>query len=521
MDVAHRVGGSADGSERMWGNSAVPSLNHALAMPFLAAKHRAEAVAGGPARLQVVIVLSSVLALDAADKATVSAVAGSLKQVFHIGNTQIGLLIAITSFIAAVFTLPIGSLVDLTRRNRILLWAVLFWSVAMAVSGFSTSFMFMLGTRMGLGAITAAAFPSIASLTGDFFPARDRARMYGLILGGELVGTGVGFFIGGEVSAWINWRWPFYVMGGFGLLVAWLLWRFLPEPARAGQSWLAEGQEDIPTDAESQQSCGPKEQSSDQVPTGQTQMQVLNAGVKPVPERVLREDPVQHGLWWAIRYVVRIPTYLLLVMASSLAYYFFGGVRGFGMIYLTGHYGVSRGVLTWWILVIGLGALAGVMFGGFLSERLLQRGWFATRVVLPGIAVFLSALLFGVGIWTTNLYIGIAALTAAAACLAAANPSFDAARLDIMHPRLWGRAESGRMLIRAIFEGGAPLLFGAVSVWLGGGNIGLESTFLLMLVPLLIAAALAIPARRTYPRDVATAGASVKATTAKKKTNAG
>lgn len=494
----------------------MPSLTHALAMPYLGLKRKAEAIAGGTARLRIVIVLSSVLALDAADKATVSAVAGSLKHTFDIGNTQIGLLIAMTSFVAAAFTLPIGSLVDRTQRNRILLGAVLFWSVAMAISGFATSFTFMLATRMGLGAITAAAFPSIASLSGDFFPARDRARMYGLILGGELVGTGVGFFIGGEMSAWIDWRWPFYVMAGIGLLVVWEVWRFLPEPARGGQSWLVEGQQDVASEAGAGQQAelnGP----SDEPPAGRTQKQVLNAGVKPVPERVLHEDPVQHGLWWAIGYVVKIPTYLLLVAASSLAYYFFGGVRGFGMIYLTGHYNVSRGVLTWWVLVIGLGALAGVMFGGYLAERLLQRGWFATRIVLPGIAVFLSALLFGFGIWTTNLYIGVAALTAGAACLAAANPSYDAARLDIMHPRLWGRAESGRTLIRAIFEGGAPLLFGAVSVWLGGGNIGLERTFLLMLLPLLIAAVLAIPARRTYPRDVATAGASVKATARKEK----
>lgn len=493
------------------------TLTHTAATPLLGLKQKAETAVGGPARLQIVIVLASILALDAADKATVSAVAGSLKQAFNIGNTQIGLLIAITSFVAAVFTLPIGNLVDRIRRNRILLWATLFWSVAMAISGFSTSFMFLLAARMGLGAITAAAFPTIASLSGDFFPARDRARMYGLILGGELIGTGVGFFIGGEISAWIDWRWPFFTMGALGLLVAWGVWRFLPEPARAGQSWLAEGQKEIPSGPDGQMPPRRQGQEAQEPAAGKTQQQVLNAGVEPVPERVLHDDPVQHGLWWAIRYVVRIPTYLLLVAASSLAYYFFGGIRGFGMIYLTGHYGVSRSVLSGLVLVIGLGALAGVMSGGVLSQRLLRRGWFSVRIVLPGIAVFLATLLFGVGIWTRSVFIGIPALTVGAAALAAANPSYDAARLDIMHPRLWGRAESGRMMIRAVFEGGAPLLFGAVSTWLGGGNVGLERTFLLMLIPLLVAAALAIPGRRTYPRDVATAGESVKATTPRQK----
>ncbi|HVC30687.1 MAG TPA: hypothetical protein VND24_05830 [Steroidobacteraceae bacterium] len=39
----------------------------------------------------------------------------------------------------------------------------------------------------------------------------------------------------------------------------------------------------------------------------------------------------------------------------------------------------------------------------------------------------------------------------------------DTARLDVVHPRMWGRAEAGRMALRSAFEGGAPLLFGAMS----------------------------------------------------------
>ena len=67
------------------------------------------------------------------------------------------------------------------------------------------------------------------------------------------------------------------------------------------------------------------------------------------------------------------------------------------------------------------------------------------------------------------------------------------------------------MALRSTFEGGAPLLFGAVSGWLGGGQQGLMWTFLLMLIPMMMAGALVFPARKTYPRDVATAAASVAA----------
>lgn len=53
-------------------------------------------------------------------------------------------------------------------------------------------------------------------------------------------------------------------------------------------------------------------------------------------------------------------------------------------------------------------------------------------------------------------------------------------------------------------------MFGIVSEQVfGGGSQGLTYTFLVMLIPLLIAAALGVIALRTYPVDVATASASI------------
>ena len=60
-------------------------------------------------------------------------------------------------------------------------------------------------------------------------------------------------------------------------------------------------------------------------------------------------------------------------------------------------------------------------------------------------------------------------------------------------------------------EGGAPLFFGALSEGLGGGQNGLIWTFLIMLLPMLVASLLGVKARRTYLRDVATAAASSRA----------
>ena len=93
------------------------------------------------------------------------------------------------------------------------------------------------------------------------------------------------------------------------------------------------------------------------------------------------------------------------------------------------------------IVIVGIGGLAGVFFGGRLSERLLKRGHTTTRIVLPGVAMILAVACFAPAIWTTSVYFGIGMLTLAATFLAAANPAIDAARLDIIVPNLWGRAE--------------------------------------------------------------------------------
>lgn len=498
-------------------------LNRSASHAIEAVKERSEeiieAAAGGPARFYVSLLLGAVYGLDAADKAALSAIAGSIEKAFNVGNLGFGLLIAAVSFTGAAFTLPLGVLVDRVNRRRILLVAVAMWTVAMAVSGTSSSFTYLLVTRLFLGGVTAAASPTIASLVGDFFPPQARGRIYGVVLSSELVGTGVGFFIAGEVSSFFDWRWALYLMALPSALAFWLIWRFLPEPARGGQSWIRFGQTEMPDDksatghpetASRQREAAPEAAPAGGGSTAQTREIVRRAGIQPRRDLILHEDPMEWSLWHAMSYMLRIPTYALLVIASSLGYYFFAGARTFGMIYLTHHYHMTRSTVTALAVVVGIGGLAGLFLGAKIVERLLARGWVPARIVVPGTSLFIAAVLIGPAIWIANPIAGTALFALGTAALAGANPPIDAARLDIVPFRLWGRGESGRMALRGLLEGGAPLLFGALSDWFGGGTSGLEWTFLIMLIPVLVASSLAIPARRTYPRDVATADASMQ-----------
>src|SRR2546421_7560953 len=193
---------------------------------------------GGPARARVITLFGAVLALNGADTAAVGAGAPQLEHSLHIGNTKIGLLSSVALLIGAVFVIPVGMLVDRFKRIPMLSVSIVLWSIASLVSAFSASYGHLLLTRLALGAVTATAGPAIASLTGDYFPARDRGRVYAYILGGEIAGTAVGFIISGSVASLIDWRAAFFLLAIPGFFLARELYRTVPEPLRGGQSRL-------------------------------------------------------------------------------------------------------------------------------------------------------------------------------------------------------------------------------------------------------------------------------------------
>jgi MFS family permease len=490
-------------------------------------------VAGGPARLRVVLTLAAVLGLSGADTGTISSTAGNLERAFGVGNTQIGVLLTVVGLTGAVFTIPAGILTDRTRRTRLLAGSIVVWAAATVASGAATSYLWLLLARTGLGAATAAAGPALASLTGDYFPASDRGRMYGLILGGDLVGSGFGYLVSGDLSSLTSWRVAFWWLALPSLALAWVMWR-MPEPARGGSSRIEAGQEEIRDEREGAEPGRREHAAQTDEPAGTRQPDlaeraVRRARVKPQRELVLREDPASRPWWWAVRYVLRVRTNVVIIVASALGYFFFAGLRSFAIIFATGHYGLSKPVATSLIVVIGAGAVAGVLTGGRVADGLLRRGHVRARVLVPAVCLLALPAVLAPAIAATGIAVALPLLIVGAFLLGAPNPPLDAARLDIIHPQLWGRAEAVRTVLRSAGEAAAPLAFGYVSQYVFGGPgssagaaggagsgqagnpTGLEYTFLIFLIPLVIAGLLALMGLRTYPRDVATARASVRA----------
>jgi MFS family permease len=458
-------------------------------------RRRLETSLGGAERTRVVVVLACVLALNGADTATVGASATELRHGLHISNTDIGLLVTVTSLVAAVATLPFGVLADRVRRTWTLGFAILLWGAAMAWSAAVSSFGELLLSRLFLGAVTAAAGPLIASLVGDYFEAGERGRIYGFILAGELLGAGFGFAVTGDVAT-LSWRAAFVVLAVPAFALAWAAFR-LPEPKRSDESvraetdelWLDDGGEAHAHATDAQQLAQER-------------------GIEPDPALVLRGDVRRMGLISATRYVLRVRTNVILIAASACGYYFIAGVQTFGVEFAKDQYGVGQALANVLLLVVGIGAVLGVLAGGIVGDVLVRRRHLNGRVIISAVSALAATMLFLPALFTSTTTSAVGWLLVAGFALSAQNPPLDAARLDIMPPQLWGRAEAIRTVLRGLAQALAPLLFGAVSDYVfGGGRFGLQWTFVLMLVPLGVSAFLLFKALRTYPVDVASAAA--------------
>jgi MFS family permease len=441
---------------------------------------------------RTIVVLTAVMALESADQGTVGATAQTLHDQLGLGTGEIGVLASAAALVGALASVPMGVLADRLDRVKLLTVSALIWSGAMVLVGCTSSFGWMLAARIGLGVVTATAGPAVASLVGDAIEPVHRGRVFGFILLGELGGTGVGLVLSGEIAGLAGWRWAYWWLAIPGLVIGWQLRRTSEPHRREGTPEATASPDELVREV------------------------VERAAVQTDEKLLLNEDPSRMRLLDVARYVFRIKTNVVLVVASTVGYYFFTGMRTFSVSYLREQFGLAQTTVSLLFPIIGVGAVAGVVVGGLFGDRMLHRGHPAGRVIAVLVAYFGAVVFLVPGLLVPVLTVGLPLLLVAAAFLGAANPPLDAARIDIMPVALLGRAEGLRTMLRNTADASAPAVFGVLA-----GAIGMRSTFLVMLVPLLAGGCLGLAAVRTYPRDVATALANNERLATRGRTSAG
>ncbi len=276
-------------------------------------------------RWRAVWFLTLAAALNFGDRAAMSAVLAAVRVEFGTSDVLLGLLGSVFLWSYALGSPVAGSLGDRVARTKLVVGSLVAWSAVTALMGAATGYPMLLALRLALGLTECLFLPSAIALIASYHGPATRARAMSFIQ----IGANAGMVIGGSTAGFFadhfGWRSGFLVLGltGIGL-------------ALAARSMLS-----APTVVP--------------VTTGPTE------AARAVPRA---------GFLAAVRYVLRVPSYWVLLGESMLS--------GLGMwifftwlpLYFRETFAMSLAAAGFaGTFMLQISVVLGVLAGGWISDR--------------------------------------------------------------------------------------------------------------------------------------------------------
>ncbi len=145
-----------------------------------------------------------------------------------VGGSELGILIAIASFMEFVFAPLWGAVSDRVGRKPVLLIGLVGYFFGMLLVGLARTYMQLLFIRAVTGVLSSATLPTSMAYVSDVTSDEDRAKgigMLGSAMGlGVIIGPGLGGVLGSE-----NIQFPFFISAFLSLVAAILVLMIVPE----------------------------------------------------------------------------------------------------------------------------------------------------------------------------------------------------------------------------------------------------------------------------------------------------
>ncbi|WPL58108.1 MFS transporter [Qipengyuania profunda] len=310
--------------------------------------------------------LAFVYVLNFLDRQLISILAKPIQDGLGITDGQLGLL---TGFYFALFycfiAIPIGWLADRTSRVKVLSAACAIWSAATAACGMAGTYGQLVVARMMVGVGEAGGVPPSYAIISDTFPRERRTTAMAIFNLGPPIGSALGVAFGASLAAAFDWRMPFYVIGGIGVVTAVVVYWVVREPKR-----------------------------------GETDGLPVTTAPEVGPE----------GFVATILRFFRNPLLLTASLASGAGNFITYGLLNFTVLFLMREKGMTlEDVAVWYALVVGIGMSTGIYASGRIVDRFARRSK-AAYATVPAASLVL-ALPFFIGFaWAPSWKIALAFL---------------------------------------------------------------------------------------------------------------
>jgi branched-chain amino acid transport system ATP-binding protein len=166
-------------------------------------------VDGGP--VFPLMVLFGLNAVDELDRAAFGVLLPEIRDHFGLDLKGLLTLSAITGVVGLLLQVPIGLVVDRSRRTSVALAGAVVWGLASMATGLATSVVALGIFRTSSGLGKAVIDPTHNALIGDYYPPDVRVRAYSFHRAANAVGAFLGPLLAGLIAFYTDWRVPFIV----------------------------------------------------------------------------------------------------------------------------------------------------------------------------------------------------------------------------------------------------------------------------------------------------------------------
>ena len=405
----------------------------------------------------VLAMLLLVYVFNFVDRQILSILAAPIQRDLALNDAQMGLLGGLAfALLYSTLAVPLAIVADRTSRTWVITVSLVLWSGFTALCGLAQGFWHIFLARLGVGIGEAGGVAPSYALIGDYFPSEKRASALSIYSLGIPLGSAAGVLAGGYIAAAVDWRLAFFAVGAGGLLLAPLFRLLVRDRVRPAPASLQPAVDHAPT---------------------------------------LRQTAIV---------LARKPSFWLLSFGAACSSMLGYGIAfwlpsllqrsfGFDLIQASQFFGA--------LLLIG--GVIGVLGGGLLGDRLGHRNK-AFYAWLPGVAFFLGAPLFALGILSSSATAAfLLFLVPQALAYVWLGPVLSAVQ-HLVAPASRSLASALFLLINNLIGlGGGIYFLGALSQWLTPiyATEALRYSMLYSLALYGVAALLMSLAGRSLPRD--------------------
>ncbi|WNS75464.1 MFS transporter [Bacillus sp. DTU_2020_1000418_1_SI_GHA_SEK_038] len=162
--------------------------------------------------------------------------------VVHIGKdlaltaTETGLILSSFFLGYALMQLPGGILADKFGAKRVLLAAIIVWSIFTGLTAIAWTLSIMVVIRFLFGIGEGGFQPSASKIISSSFPENERSKVMSIMLSSGAIMMMLVPIISAALLVTIGWRAFFVIAGLFGVIIAFLYWKYVPKDKVVYQS---------------------------------------------------------------------------------------------------------------------------------------------------------------------------------------------------------------------------------------------------------------------------------------------